>query len=81
MTPERDITPEIAARLIEPLTGIVARASAAILAIAQDGVAHETKDDGSPVTAADKASEIVILRELAALLPNVPVVSDNGIAF
>jgi 3'(2'), 5'-bisphosphate nucleotidase len=83
VTPDRDITPDKAARLLDDLTAIVARASAAILAIAQSGVARETKDDGSPVTAADKASELVILRDLAALLPNVPVVSeesvDNGV--
>jgi 3'(2'), 5'-bisphosphate nucleotidase len=78
VTPDRDVTPELAARLIEELTAIVAHASAAILAIAQDSVMRETKDDGSPVTAADKASELVILRELAALLPNVPVVSEES---
>jgi 3'(2'), 5'-bisphosphate nucleotidase len=84
LTTDRDITPDLAARLLDDLTAIVARASAAILAIAQDNVARQIKDDGSPVTAADKASELVILRELAALLPNVPVVSeesvDNGVA-
>jgi 3'(2'), 5'-bisphosphate nucleotidase len=79
VTPEREITPDIAARLIDELTAIVARASAAILAIAQGSVVAETKDDGSPVTTADKASELVILRELAALLPNVPVVSEESV--
>ena len=79
MTPDRDITPELVARLLDDLTGIVARASAAILTISKGEMVHETKPDGSPVTAADMASELVILRELAALAPNVPVVSEESV--
>jgi 3'(2'), 5'-bisphosphate nucleotidase len=78
LTPEREITPDIASQLLDGLTAIVARASAAILTIAKGEVVHETKPDGSPVTAADMASELVILRELAALAPNVPIVSEES---
>jgi len=79
LTPDRDLTPELVARLLDDLTGIVARASTAILTISKGEVVHETKPDGSPVTAADMASELVILRELAALAPNVPVVSEESV--
>ena len=79
LTPDRDLTPELVASLLDDLTGIVARASAAILTISKGEVVHETKPDGSPVTAADMASELVILRELAALIPNVPVVSEESV--
>jgi 3'(2'), 5'-bisphosphate nucleotidase len=79
LTPDRDLTPELAAKLLDELTEIVARASAAILTISKGEVVHETKPDGSPVTAADMASELVILRELAALIPNVPVVSEESV--
>lgn len=78
MTPDRDITPDLAARLLDPITGIVAHAAAAILTISRGEIVHETKPDGSPVTAADMASELVILRELAALAPNVPIVSEES---
>jgi 3'(2'), 5'-bisphosphate nucleotidase len=79
LTPDRDLTPELVAKLLDDLTGVVARASAAILTISKGEVVHETKPDGSPVTAADMASELVILRELAALAPNVPVVSEESV--
>lgn len=79
MTPDRDLSPETVANLLDELTGIVARASAAVLTISKGEVVHETKPDGSPVTAADMASELVILRELAALAPNVPIVSEESV--
>ena len=78
MTPERDITPEIAAQLLDDLTAVVAHASVAILGISKGEVVHEIKPDGSPVTGADMASELVILRELSALAPKVPIVSEES---
>ena len=56
------------------------RASAAILAIAPAALAARHKADQSPVTAADEASEAVILEDLARLLPGVPVVSEEAAA-
>ncbi len=38
---------------------------------------HATKEDGSPVTAADEAAEAVILPALRALTPDIPVVSEE----
>lgn len=39
-----------------------------------------TKDDGSPVTAADHAAEALIMAELASILPGVPVVAEEETA-
>lgn len=77
MSSGSEITPAQAATLLEELTAIVARASAIILDIAAGGVSHRLKDDRSPVTAADEASEHVILEGLARLLPGMPVVSEE----
>ena len=49
------------AELINALTEIAARASQAILQVAGNAEVHN-KGDGSPVTAADEASEAVYLR-------------------
>jgi 3'(2'), 5'-bisphosphate nucleotidase len=67
------------ARLLDALTAIVSRASAAILATGE-APALRLKADHSPVTAADDAAEAVILRELARVLPGVPVISEEAVA-
>jgi 3'(2'), 5'-bisphosphate nucleotidase len=72
-----NILPAEAARMIEALTAVVAHASAAIQAASPDTVVRRTKPDSSPVTAADEASEAIILRELARLMPNIPVISEE----
>jgi 3'(2'), 5'-bisphosphate nucleotidase len=63
--------------LLEPLTAIVAKAAAAIRTMPAATVARRVKSDASTVTAADEASERIILDELAALAPGVPVVSEE----
>lgn len=40
----------------------------------------ETKSDNSPVTAADEASEAIILRALAEITPDIPVVAEEQCA-
>ncbi len=77
MTSNSHILPAEAAHLLEALTVIVARASAVILASSPESVVRRTKPDNSPVTAADEASEAIILKELARLLPDVPVISEE----
>src|SRR5262245_23171814 len=67
-------------RLLEQLTGLAARAAAAILAVAPEACDPRLKADQSPVTAADEAGEAVILEGLARLLPGVPVVSEEATA-
>jgi 3'(2'), 5'-bisphosphate nucleotidase len=66
------------ARLLDELTMLVARAAAAILAIAPAELAPRTKLDQSPVTAADEAAQAVILDGLTRLMPGVPVVAEEA---
>lgn len=66
-----------AAELLDDLTALVARASTLIRAIAAKGLTHRLKDDRSPVTAADEASEAMILEGLARLLPGLPVIAEE----
>jgi 3'(2'), 5'-bisphosphate nucleotidase len=71
------IGPDAAAALMEPLTDLVARAGAAILAIDRRTMTTEGKADGSPVTEADLAADRVIAEGLARLLPEVPTLSEE----
>jgi 3'(2'), 5'-bisphosphate nucleotidase len=66
-----------AAALIEPLTELVARAGAAILAVNRGTMAVDGKADGSPVTEADLAADRVIAAGLARLLPEVQALSEE----
>lgn len=68
------------ASLIQPVIAIARLAAAAILEIYEGEFAVETKDDRSPLTAADRASHSVILRELGKLTPDVPVWSEESAA-
>jgi 3'(2'), 5'-bisphosphate nucleotidase len=63
------------ADLIDDLTAIAARAAAAILELA--GSAARRKPDGSPVTAADEASEAIIRKGLEDLAPGISIVSEE----
>jgi 3'(2'), 5'-bisphosphate nucleotidase len=68
---------DTAAALIEPLTELVARAGAAILAVNRGTMAVEGKTDGSPVTEADMAADRVIAEGLARLLPEIQTLSEE----
>jgi 3'(2'), 5'-bisphosphate nucleotidase len=72
-----DPLPPIDVALLDALTDIVARASAAILAVPRAELATTTKADNSPVTAADLAADAVIAEGLAQLLPQLPVISEE----
>ena len=63
--------------LIDEITTIVSQASAAILAIDTSTLAKRVKSDGSPVTAADDASQSVILAGLSRLFPSIPIISEE----
>jgi len=65
------------AGLLDGLTLIASRAAAAILAVPQVDLNQRHKPDSSPVTAADDASETIILAGLAKLMPGVSVVSEE----
>jgi 3'(2'), 5'-bisphosphate nucleotidase len=77
LTPDSEIPPAQAAKLLVELTAIVARASSVIRTFSQADVSRHLKPDQSPVTAADEASEATILDGLSRLLPNVPVISEE----
>jgi 3'(2'), 5'-bisphosphate nucleotidase len=70
---------EAVAALIEPLTDLVVRAGAAILAVNRGAMKIEGKLDGSPVTEADLAADRIIGDGLARLLPDIPAVSEERV--
>jgi 3'(2'), 5'-bisphosphate nucleotidase len=73
------ITIEAAARLIEPLTELVIRAGAAILAVNRDVMKVDGKQDGSPVTEADLAADRIICEGLARIAPEIPSLSEERV--
>ena len=64
--------------LLDDITTIVSAAAAAILHVRARSLDARTKTDLSPVTAADHASEAVILEGLACVLPGMCVVSEEA---
>lgn len=64
--------------LIKSLLPVAKEAGEAIMSIYNHGFDHETKDDGSPVTIADKAAEEIILTGLQQLCPEIPVISEEN---
>ena len=64
--------------LLPGVSDIARRAGAAIMAVYRTDFDSERKDDGSPLTLADTASEAVILPALAALTPDIPIVSEES---
>src|SRR5437660_7939051 len=68
------------APLLDELTSVVSRAAAAVLAARASAFTVRTKTDRTPVTAADEASEAIILEGVARLLPGVPIVSEEAAA-
>jgi len=79
LTSASEIPPAEAARLLDDLTVIVARACAEIRAVSPAALAPRMKADRSPVTAADEASETAITQGVARLLPGIPVVSEESV--
>jgi 3'(2'), 5'-bisphosphate nucleotidase len=70
---------DAAAALIEPLTDLVVRAGAAILAVNRGAMRVDGKADGSPVTDADLAADRIIAEGLARIAPEVPALSEERI--
>jgi 3'(2'), 5'-bisphosphate nucleotidase len=71
------------ARRVQLLEGLVAaslEAGAAIWKVFQEDFDVLVKADASPVTAADTAAEAIILKALASLAPDVPVVAEEEAA-
>ena len=78
-SPGRLIDRDAAAALIDPLTDLVIRAGAAILAVNRGAMRIDGKDDGSPVTEADLAADRIIGEGLAQLIPAVPAISEERV--
>src|SRR3954449_913235 len=70
---------DAAAALIEPLTDLVIRAGAAILAVNRSAMKVDGKKDGSPVTEADLAADRIIGKGLARLAPAIPALSEERV--
>jgi 3'(2'), 5'-bisphosphate nucleotidase len=68
------------ARLIAPLTELVASAGSAILAVDRTRMQIDGKSDGSPVTEADLASDRIIADGLRQLAPDIPTLSEERLA-
>jgi 3'(2'), 5'-bisphosphate nucleotidase len=70
---------DAAAALLEPLTDLVIRAGAAILAVNRSAMRVDGKSDGSPVTEADLAADRIIADGLARLVPHLPSLSEERV--
>ncbi len=78
-SPAPVIDSDAAAALMAPLTALVIRAGAAILAVNRAAMRIEGKFDGSPVTEADLAADRIIADGLARLVPQVPALSEERV--
>src|SRR5437667_548359 len=70
---------DAAAALIDPLTDLVIRAGAAILAVNRSAMKIDGKLDGSPVTEADLAADRIIGEGLALLAPQLSSLSEERV--
>ena len=66
--------------LLQSLIYTAQRAGGAIMAVYATDFSVRDKADASPVTAADEAAEKIILADLAAIAPGVPVVAEESVA-
>jgi 3'(2'), 5'-bisphosphate nucleotidase len=73
----RNLECDAAAELMAPLTDLVRRAGAAIMAVNRRAMTIEGKADGSPVTEADLAADRIIGEGLAQLIGDVPALSEE----
>jgi 3'(2'), 5'-bisphosphate nucleotidase len=64
--------------IVERLVNLVASAGDAILEIYESPFTVTTKEDDSPLTQADLASHRVLLEGIAALTPEIPIVSEES---
>jgi len=78
-SPARTIHGEDAAALMRPLTDLVVRAGAAVLAINRRAMKVADKSDGSPVTEADLCADRIIGEGLKELIPEVPALSEERV--
>lgn len=60
------------------LATIASLAGAAVMKVYQDGFEVIDKDDGSPLTKADLAADEVVAEGLAAIAPDIPILSEES---
>jgi 3'(2'), 5'-bisphosphate nucleotidase len=78
-SPAPAIDCDAAFALMQPLTDLVVRAGAAILAVNRGAMRVDGKLDGSPVTEADLAADRIIAEGLARLVPELPALSEERV--
>ncbi len=66
--------------LLDRIAAIAEDAGRAILRHYRTGVAVERKADSSPVTVADREAEALIVAELRAIDPDIPVIAEEAVA-
>lgn len=66
------------ASLVDELIALAHAAGTAAMRYYGGGVNVESKNDGTPVTMADKAAHALIVQGLAAIDPSIPVISEEG---
>jgi 3'(2'), 5'-bisphosphate nucleotidase len=66
--------------MLQSLIYTAQRAGGAIMAVYATEFVVRDKADASPVTAADEAAEKILLADLAAIAPGVPVVAEESVA-
>ncbi len=71
---------EARAALVDAVVRIAAEAGERIIEIYCAGCPVEEKADASPVTAADREAEALILARLAALTPDIPAASEEAMS-
>ncbi|MGI9357707.1 MAG: 3'(2'),5'-bisphosphate nucleotidase CysQ [Rhizobiaceae bacterium] len=74
------MTPDQLYLLVEELTPVARKAGDAILDVYAHDVTIESKQDGSPVTIADRRAEAIILAGLRGIAPDIAVVSEENAA-
>ncbi len=64
--------------LLERLIDTARSAGDAIMRVYEEAPEASVKSDGSPVTTADRLAEQIILKDLSAIAPDIPVVSEES---
>jgi len=73
------LTAKQLAGLLPGVENLARQAGDAILRLYKSGTPTLVKADGSPVTAADHASDAILVPGLTVLTPDIPVVSEEGV--
>ena len=67
-------------RLLDDIVRVGRKAAEVILPFYEGEVEIDDKADGSPVTAADRAADDLIVADLKVLTPDIPILSEESVA-